>query len=413
MRTIILSFLSVSLWAQTAQFNVINVVPTPAGTPGGATAGRINLEDVTRTVVGAISVLPSGPFSGYPWINSNFLVAGAEVVQGGSLILESTGDSIMSIQGSALGGGASLLLSGNASSNCWNSKSASGSSLVVGYTNSCGGVYSLTTEVTYTPSGVTFAQPITVPSCTGCAAGSVTSFNTRVGAVVLSSSDVSTAGGNGSFAVTSTSDASLAAVANLFSTASLLLHGNSGTNCWDQGAGTGSSFTFKYTNSCTGGYSPVTEVTFTPAGTTFAQPITVPSCTGCGSGVTSIATTSPISGGTITSTGTISCPTCVTSVGASGLLSSSGGTTPSITCSTCVASGSSPTFANITISTAGAIALSSTGSFSVPGWNYLNPGPGNWTAGTYYQGTNAGASCSAGTVNLLTLTISGGIVTSC
>jgi hypothetical protein len=35
----------------------------------------------------------------------------------------------------------------------------------------------------------------------------------------------------------------------------------------------------------------------------------------CGTGVTSIATTSPISGGTITTTGTISCPTCYTTSG--------------------------------------------------------------------------------------------------
>ena len=34
-------------------------------------------------------------------------------------------------------------------------------------------------------------------------------------------------------------------------------------------------------------------------------------CTGCSSGVTAVATASPISGGTITSSGTISCPTCV------------------------------------------------------------------------------------------------------
>lgn len=37
----------------------------------------------------------------------------------------------------------------------------------------------------------------------------------------------------------------------------------------------------------------------------------------CASGVTSIATSSPISGGTITSTGTISCPTCYTTSGGS------------------------------------------------------------------------------------------------
>ena len=41
----------------------------------------------------------------------------------------------------------------------------------------------------------------------------------------------------------------------------------------------------------------------------------VHSCSGCTSGVTSIATTSPISGGTITTTGTISCATCLTTSG--------------------------------------------------------------------------------------------------
>jgi hypothetical protein len=52
---------------------------------------------------------------------------------------------------------------------------------------------------------------------------------------------------------------------------------------------------------------------------------------GTGSGsVTNIATTSPISGGPITTTGTISCPTCVTSVTGTSPVASSGGTTPAI-----------------------------------------------------------------------------------
>jgi len=49
------------------------------------------------------------------------------------------------------------------------------------------------------------------------------------------------------------------------------------------------------------------------ANVTSAGALTVTSCTGCGGGVTSIATTSPITGGTITTTGTIACATCVTS----------------------------------------------------------------------------------------------------
>jgi hypothetical protein len=77
---------------------------------------------------------------------------------------------------------------------------------------------------------------------------------------------------------------------------------------------------------------------------------------GCsGGGVTSVTGTSPInsSGG---STPAISCPTCVVSVGASSPLSSSGGTTPLLSCSTCV------TDANTTLNTScGTITL--TGSY--------------------------------------------------
>lgn len=62
--------------------------------------------------------------------------------------------------------------------------------------------------------------------------------------------------------------------------------------------------------------------------------LTVSSCTGCGGGgtgtVTSIATTSPITGGTITTTGTIGCSTCITTSTSklmqSGISQFSGGT---------------------------------------------------------------------------------------
>lgn len=50
-----------------------------------------------------------------------------------------------------------------------------------------------------------------------------------------------------------------------------------------------------------------------PSGTISGNTITLTS--GGGGGVTSVATTAPISGGTITGTGTISCPTCVTAAG--------------------------------------------------------------------------------------------------
>lgn len=54
------------------------------------------------------------------------------------------------------------------------------------------------------------------------------------------------------------------------------------------------------------------NVTLTQAG----QDISIASSGGGGGGVTSVATTSPITGGTITSTGTIACATCVTSAAA-------------------------------------------------------------------------------------------------
>jgi hypothetical protein len=58
--------------------------------------------------------------------------------------------------------------------------------------------------------------------------------------------------------------------------------------------------------------------------------------------VTNIATSSPISGGPITTTGTISCPTCVVSVsGTTNQITSSGGTTPTLSIpSTFIAPGS-------------------------------------------------------------------------
>ena len=255
----------------------------------------------------------------------------------GSFTVTTTGDATLQAIGSALGGNAVLNLAGNNSSNCWLHQAGGGSSMVLSYVNSCGGTFSPTTEITFTPSGTTFAQAITVPSCTGCGGGvtsvtggtgistspatgavivtntGVTTFNTRTGAVTLSSTDVSNAGGNGSFAVTSASDAALQATASAFSAASLLLHGNNNANCWDWVAGTGAAVIMKYSNSCGGGYSPTTEVTFSSTGTTFVQPITVPSCTGCGSGVTSITFTSPLTGGTITGTGTVGCASCITS----------------------------------------------------------------------------------------------------
>jgi hypothetical protein len=76
-----------------------------------------------------------------------------------------------------------------------------------------------------------------------------------------------------------------------------------------------------------------------PAGTIYGNPGGAPappsfntpgSFSGIGT-VTNIATTSPISGGPITTTGTISCPTCVTSVsGTANQITSSGGTTPTL-----------------------------------------------------------------------------------
>jgi hypothetical protein len=56
---------------------------------------------------------------------------------------------------------------------------------------------------------------------------------------------------------------------------------------------------------------------------------------GGGTGVTLINTTTPVTGGPITTTGTIACPTCVVNVTASSPVVSSGGTTPNISCPTC------------------------------------------------------------------------------
>jgi hypothetical protein len=106
------------------------------------------------------------------------------------------------------------------------------------------------------------------------------------------------------------------------------------------------------TNVSSGNFSPLFNVsvsnpTTTPAfsftalnagaGTIFGNPGGAPaapsfsapsSFTGI---VTNIATSSPISGGPITSTGTISCPTCVTSVsGTANQITSIGGTTPTL-----------------------------------------------------------------------------------
>jgi hypothetical protein len=56
---------------------------------------------------------------------------------------------------------------------------------------------------------------------------------------------------------------------------------------------------------------------------------------GGGTGVTLINTTTPVTGGPITTIGTIACPTCVVNVTASSPVVSSGGTTPNISCPTC------------------------------------------------------------------------------
>lgn len=57
---------------------------------------------------------------------------------------------------------------------------------------------------------------------------------------------------------------------------------------------------------------------------------------GTGTGtITQVNTSAPVTGGPITTTGTVACPTCVTNVIGTAPIVSSGGTTPAISCPTC------------------------------------------------------------------------------
>jgi hypothetical protein len=111
----------------------------------------------------------------------------------------------------------------------------------------------------------------------------------------------------------------------------------------------------------------------------FSNAISVPSCTGCGGSVTNIATASPITGGPITTTGTIGCPTCNTS--ASTLTANQivmGGGTRALTTlgslgtTTTVLHGNAsglPAFASVSLSTdvAGQLPIAAVGSAGLSG----------------------------------------------
>jgi predicted DNA-binding transcriptional regulator AlpA len=110
---------------------------------------------------------------------------------------------------------------------------------------------------------------------------------------------------------------------------------------------------------------------------------------GCGLGtVTSIATSGPISGGTITGTGTISCPTCVTSVTGASPIVSSGGTTPSISCSTCVTTAGGQTISGTTTVSTLSVSTAISGTYNLSGSETVT---GNWYARSF---SGSGVSCS-------------------
>lgn len=378
-------------------------------------------------------------------LNQSETINGNLSVNGGSINVASTGDAVLTIHGSGLAGAAAGLFMGNNGLNCWNwQANGSGSNYVLGYAANCTSAYSLITEITVAPASVTFAQPIVVPGCSGCAGsvllitnagttgtvlnklakltgapstavipgtsdtsgvvgvttgsagtvgtatitllgsvscvfdgattaghyvqisfgtagdchdagssypgsgqvigrvlstnggggtytidlypsemqagggggGAVTSFNTRTGAITLTATDVTNAGANGTFGIVSAGDAALTiAGSGLSGAASALFSGNAGLNCWNwQANGSGSNYVLGYTSNCTSTYSLTTEVTIGPAGVTFAQPINVPGCTGCGTGsVTSFNTRT----GAVTLTSgdvTGACTTCTITV---------------------------------------------------------------------------------------------------
>ncbi|MFP5227573.1 MAG: hypothetical protein ACLGXA_08065 [Acidobacteriota bacterium] len=108
-------------------------------------------------------------------LSGSCTVTGNLEAQGGTVSVTSTGDASLAAFGSALGGTAYVLLSGNNNANCW-TQTAGSADLVIGYTNSCGGAYSPTTEVTLSPTSASFAQPIIVEAAAATAAAGQISY---------------------------------------------------------------------------------------------------------------------------------------------------------------------------------------------------------------------------------------------
>ena len=107
--------------------------------------------------------------------------------------------------------------------------------------------------------------------------------------------------------------------------------------------------------------------------------------------VTSIATSGPIGGGTITSTGTITCTTCVTNVTGTSPIVSSGGTTPALSCSTCVTTAGGQSISGTTTVSTLSVSTAISGTFNVSGNGTVT---GNW-----YERTFSGGNASCGGVS--------------
>ena len=298
-------------------------------------------------------------------ITNNLTVKGPSVLTGalsvtsGGITSTSTGDGVLIAAGNALFGAGILQLKSNGTTQRWDVKSSAANTFIV--RDVTAGADRLTIDGS---GAVSVPGALTVASCSGC--GGVTTFNTRTGAVSLTSGDVSGALGytpaslgantftgaqtvtSGGITSTSTGDGVLIAAGNaLFGAGILQLKSNGTTQRWDVKSSVANTFIVR---DVTAG---VDRLTIDGSGAISVPGVlTVGSCSGCGGGLTSFnsrtGAISLTSGDVTGALGFTPATGTVTSVSGTSPISSSGGTSPALSCSTCVTTGGGQTISGTT-----------------------------------------------------------------
>lgn len=212
---------------------------------------------------------------------------------------------------------------------------------------------------------------------------------TGTGTAGFSGTITSTAGN-----VTSTSSGSagFVATAGAFGSATVDLKSNSATQRWIAKSDGGSGNFVVRDETATTDYFTITKAT---GAVTIPGALTVGSCTGCSSGVTSVSGTSPIasSGG---ATPAISCSTCITTAGGQSIA----GTT---TVSTLAATSA------ITLATTGNAIFQATGGALGDAYLYLRPNSAGYLWDIRAKGTSDVLQFNHSGTTLLSMNSSGGL----